>query len=186
MPVGRKSSFSISPNTLSTPSPNPGPVGLSFANNDIGSLPNNSGEEFLPYHEGSEQHTLLHSPSVQSYVTWDDLSMTPDTTMGHEMQFGFNSSIDVELSPNQSGLGSDVHPGFQGPDMGPENLCWHRQGNTISCGVKSRQSHFHPNNFLNYPFIPLGPTKDDIPGAEIHIINPTMGRRFNPDSKLQL
>lgn len=186
MSAGRKSSVSMSPSTLSTVSPNPGPVGLSFVNADIGLLPDNFEEGLWPHYEGSEPDTLPHSPSAQSYVIWDDLSMTPDTTMRHETHFDTNAFIDVELSPSQSALRSDVYLGLQGPDMDPENLSWHRQGNTISCGFRSRQSHLHPNNLLNYPFIPLDSIMNYVPGTEFHIINPTMSRRFNLDSKLQL
>ncbi|KJK63833.1 hypothetical protein P875_00064729 [Aspergillus parasiticus SU-1] len=181
MSLGRKSSASLSPSTLSTPtpSPNPGPVGLSFMNSDIELLPEDLENGLWPYREGIEPHISLHSPSMQSYVSLGDLSMTPYTTNGREMGFDTSSSVDVDLRSSQSALGSEIYPGFQNENMVPENLGWYRQGNIVSHDFGTYQNDPDPNGHLNGRSIQLDSAMQELLRVENHIINRRMGRRFN-------
>ncbi|PIG81890.1 hypothetical protein AARAC_003715 [Aspergillus arachidicola] len=184
MSLGRKSSISLPPNTLSThtPSPNPGPVGLSFVNSHIDLLPEHLENVLWPNQEGLESHTLLYSPSMQSYVPLDDLSMTPYTTNGCQMEIDTNSSIDVDSRSSQSALGSDIHPGFQNQNIVPKNLGWYRQGNIVSHDFGTYQNDPHLNSHLNGSFIQMDSAIQELLRVENHIINRRMGRRFNSNS----
>ncbi|QRD81430.1 hypothetical protein F9C07_2276858 [Aspergillus flavus] len=178
MSVGRKPSVSLSPNSLSTPTPsfNPGPVGLSFVNSDIDLLPEDLEHGLWPYQEGLESHTLLHSPSMQSYISLDDLSMTPHTTTGREMDFDSNVSADVDLRSSQSALGSEIYPEFQAQDIASENLSWYRQGNIVSHDFGTYQNDPHLNGHLNGRLIQLDPAMQELLRVENHIVDRRMGR----------
>ncbi|OGM49576.1 hypothetical protein ABOM_001656 [Aspergillus bombycis] len=175
MSTGQKSSLPRSTSTLSTSSPNPDPVSLFLRDSNIDLLPEDSEKGLWSYQEWPESHTVPYSPSMQSHVTLDDLSMTPCTAMECEVEFDFNAFIDVDLGFSQSALDSDVYPEFQAQDIVLENFSWVRQGNIPSPGFGDHQDDFNSNCLPNDPFISMSSATDDILGTEIYAIN-AMGR----------